>query len=282
MKHLIFFSLAMYIGQFTAQSPLVIGHRGCRGYYPENSIIAFQKALEQGVQGIEIDVVVNKDRQLVISHEPYFKSEFCLAPGGKEIKDEKVYNLYNMTQAEIATFDCGSKGNTKFPEQQRTSVIKPLFQDFVKEVITRPTTLLFEIKSEPKEYGISQPNPKEFVELILKEVANYPYPETLYFMCFDAQLLNELHRQAPNSKMVYLTYLPKSAENQQKQLTFKPFAFGMFYPTVKKRDVMYVKKNNIQLFTWTVNDENKAKKLAKMGVDALITDYPKRILEAIK
>lgn len=279
MKYLLLTINTLIISHFFSQQPLVIGHRGSRGYYPENTIIAFQKAIEQGADGIEIDVVVNKDRQLVISHEPYFKSEFCTGPNGQAIKNEKQYNMYTMTQKEISAFDCGSIGNPKFPEQQKVSAIKPLFQDFVKEVITKPTILLFEIKSETKEYGISQPHPKEYVEIILDEVKNYPFPEQLIFMCFDANLLNELHKQAPNVKIVYLTYLPKSAEKQQKDLTFKPYAFGMFYPTAKKRDVNYTKNNNIQLFCWTVNEVKHAEKLGKLGVDALITDYPKRILE---
>jgi glycerophosphoryl diester phosphodiesterase len=57
---------------------LFFGHRGCRGLLPENSIQSFQKAIELGVDGIELDVVVNKERQLVISHEPYFKASFCV------------------------------------------------------------------------------------------------------------------------------------------------------------------------------------------------------------
>lgn len=270
-------------GNLEAQTPLVIGHRGSRGYFPENTIIAFQKALEQGANGVEIDVVVNKDRQLVISHEPYFKKEFCVQPDGGPIKDEKKYNMYHMTQAEIEKFDCGKIGHPKFPEQEKVSAIKPLFQDFVKEVMmAKPTILLYEIKSEVPEYNISQPEPKAFMELIVKELEGYPYPEMIYFMCFDAQMLNEVHRVLPNAKTVYLTYLPKSAEKQLNDLNFKPTAVGMFYPTIKNRDIQFVKKNNMQVFAWTVNDSKVAKKLAKRGVDVLITDYPKRILEAIK
>ena len=56
----------------------IYGHRGCRGLYPENTITGFEKAIELGVDGIEIDVVVNKDSQLIISHEPYIDTNYCI------------------------------------------------------------------------------------------------------------------------------------------------------------------------------------------------------------
>ena len=77
------------------------GHRGCRGLYPENTIVGFKKAIELGVDGIEWDVVVNKDKQLVISHDQFFEREFCLMPDGSEISDEKATNIYQMSQIPI-------------------------------------------------------------------------------------------------------------------------------------------------------------------------------------
>jgi glycerophosphoryl diester phosphodiesterase len=259
----------------------IFGHRGCRGNYPENSILAFQEALKYGTDGLELDVVVNKDNQLVISHEPYFQKEFCWAPGKKEIENEKTYNIYKMSQAEIDQFDCGSKGNSKFPEQAKIAATKPLLSTFMNEVPLGNRILLFEIKSEPEEYGISQPNPKEFVDLILEETVNFKQ-ENLIFMCFDPAILEELHKRNVKNKMVYLTYLPKSAEKLLSELTFEPYALGMFYPTVSKASIKYLHDKKISVFTWTVNDSKKCKKLIKRGVDGIITDYPKTMLDLRK
>jgi len=258
----------------TTKTP-IYGHRGCRGNFPENTIIAFQEALKMGVDGIELDVVVNGENQLVISHEPYFKKEFCLTPNKKPIKDEKEHNIYKMTQSEISWFDCGSIGNPKFPEQQKLPAYKPLLSDFFKEVDLKDKVLLFEIKSEKEEYGISQPHPKEFVDLILAETKDYPKLENIIYMCFDPEILEELHRRKVTNKMVYLTYKPQSAKKHLKELTFEPFALGMFYPTASKTAISYLHEKNIKVFTWTVNDQKTGKKLIKKGVDGLITDYPK-------
>ena len=74
------------------------GHRGCRGLRPENSIPAFIKAIEIGVNTLELDVVVNKDLDVIVSHEPFFNHEISTGPGGKMIDEEseKDYNMYPM------------------------------------------------------------------------------------------------------------------------------------------------------------------------------------------
>ena len=58
------------------------GHRGMRGLFPENSILGFLKALELGVNTLELDIVMSGDTQLVVSHEPFISSAICQYPGG--------------------------------------------------------------------------------------------------------------------------------------------------------------------------------------------------------
>jgi glycerophosphoryl diester phosphodiesterase len=256
----------------------VFGHRGCRAHYPENSIIGFQKAIEMGVDGIELDVVVNKDKQLVISHEPYFQSEFCLDAQREKITNEKAYNIYEMTREEILLFDCGSIGNPKFPDQQRVSSHKPLLRELFSLVDLANVTVLFEIKSSPKEYGKSQPEPEEYVQLILKELETFPHRQNIIFMSFDPAILNEINKQTQEFKMVYLTYLPfRSARKFLKDVNFQPFALGMFYPTVSRKKVRYLHSREMKLYTWTVNEEKSARKLIRLGVDGIITDRPSKM-----
>ena len=254
------------------------GHRGCRGLLPENSIESFEKAISLGVDGIELDVVVNKNKQLVISHEPYFQSTFCLDSSGNPITNEKQWNIYEMSQAEIEQFDCGSKMHPRFEEQKKIGVHKPLLQELFEKVDLSKTKILFEIKSSPKEYGKSQPHPAEFIEIIFQEIANFPFKENLVFMSFDAQILEEIQRENPSYPCVYLTYLPyKSASSFLKHLTFKPFAIGMYYPTIGKKDSKFLHSMEVKLFAWTVNSSKIQKKLIRNKVDGIITDYPDRI-----
>src|SRR5215510_6152780 len=107
------------------------GHRGCRGLMPENSIPAFLKALELGVDTLELDVVVSRDGQLVVSHEPFFSADFTLDPDGKRIPREKQteYNLFRMDYAEIKKYDVGSIGNPRFADQVKVKTYKPLLSE---------------------------------------------------------------------------------------------------------------------------------------------------------
>lgn len=268
-------------------SVLIFGHRGCRGLMPENSIEGFQKALDLGADGIELDVVVNKDKQLVISHEPYFQSEFCVCQDGEKISSEKKYNIYEMTQDAIREFDCGSKGNRNYPEQEKFRMHKPLLSELLKAVDLSKTEILFEIKSVPKEYGVSQPEPKEYVRIIMKELDSFPFFENITFMAFDKQILEELklltdqNNKLENGcelKTVYLTYKPLiSARVFLNDLSFKPTALGMFYPTVNRKKARYLHHQGIKLYTWTIKNAYKAEQLKRKGVDGIITDFPDRI-----
>ena len=255
------------------------GHRGARGLFPENSILSFQKALEYPISGVEWDVVVNKDKELVISHEPYFKTSICQA---KNISaaELKTYNIYRMTQAEIEEIDCGTKYNPNFPEQLKTVSAKPTFKEVIQQINFQDKTILFEVKSEKKEYGISQPFPEEFAKLILDEVHLSGLEENIIFMSFDPKILNAIYSQDSSFRFIYLTYKPfKSVNKFLSDCNFIPFALGMYFPTITKGRSYALKNKGIKLFAWTVNNKEQTMDLIQKGVDGIITDYPDRINE---
>jgi glycerophosphoryl diester phosphodiesterase len=254
------------------------GHRGARGIYPENTIEGFKKALTFPIDGIEWDVVVNKEKQLVISHEPYFSSTFCLDKDGKKNDNEKDYNIYLMSQHDIESFDCGTKQHPRFPQQEKVKEYKPLAQACFDSIDFSSKIILYEIKSEKKEYGKSQPFPEEFAKLILAEVENFKFKENIIFMSFDPEILEEIQKITKNYRIVYLTYLPfKSSKKFLKDLTFKPYALGMFYKTIRKSKVKKLKQKGIKTFAWTVNSKKEAQKLIQRGVNGIITDFPNEI-----
>ena len=109
---------AQYIPKFDVQ-----GHRGARGLRPENTIPGFLVAIDSGVTTIELDVVITKDKQVVVSHEPWMSAAICLDPSGSPLqaKEEKKFNIYQMTYDEVKQFDCGSLGNTRFSAAEKNS-----------------------------------------------------------------------------------------------------------------------------------------------------------------
>jgi glycerophosphoryl diester phosphodiesterase len=83
-----------------------------------------------GADAIEMDVVISKDLQVVVSHEPWMNELFCSKPDGSKIeKDSQTkYNLFQMPYSEIRNFDCGKNGNPEFPSQKKFLLINHCFQ----------------------------------------------------------------------------------------------------------------------------------------------------------
>ena len=100
-------------------------------------------------------------------------------------------------------------------------------------------------------------------------------------MSFDKNLLEALYKKAPELRLAYLTYLPsKSANAYLKALSFKPFALGMYHRTMNKRKLKQLRNKNVSVYAWTVNTSSDAHKMMDLGIDAIITDYPKSIIKS--
>lgn len=108
-KVLLLSALALLVFNVSAQKKKfdVQGKAGARGIMPENTIEGMLKAIDLGVTTLEMDAVISKDKQVVLSQEPYFNNEISLQPNGKPItlKDQKNYNIYKMDYEEIKKFD---------------------------------------------------------------------------------------------------------------------------------------------------------------------------------
>ncbi|HMC00757.1 MAG TPA: glycerophosphodiester phosphodiesterase family protein, partial [Flavobacteriaceae bacterium] len=173
----------------------VQGHRGCRGLMPENSLPAFQKAIELGVNTLELDLTISKDKQVVVSHEPFMNHLICLDAEGKEIpkEDETKYNFYEMKYDSIKQFDCGSKVYERFPDQQKIKVYKPLLSEVFKlsEELNPNIRYNIEIKSHPKYDNVYTPEPKEFVKLVLNKIDDFGVFNRTNLQSFDTRVLEE-------------------------------------------------------------------------------------------
>ena len=258
------------------QQTKFIGHRGCRGTYPENTIEGFKKAIAYGADGIEWDIIVNKNNEIIISHEPYVDTTYCQSVN-EEISFTKQ-NLYEMSTDEIKLIDCGSKFYEKFPNQEKVIESKPLLKDVERELLGYEGIILFEIKSEPSLVNEYYPNPKEYADIIYNHVKDSPLKSNYIYMSFDPEILNELYTLMPKERYVLLEYNTfKGFSKLKESLKFTPHAFGLNYKIITPKFVNKSHKENIEVFAWTVNEIEMSNELIKIGVDAIITDYPNRI-----
>lgn len=265
------------------------GHRGCRGLMPENSLPAFQKALDLGVTTLELDVVISADRQVVVSHEPYFNSVFTTKPTGEAVtkSEEKSLTLYKLPYSEIKKYDTGRRGNASYPEQQKLPAHKPLLHEVIAAADAharktgRPLPRYnVEIKSEEKEYGVSQPPLPEFCNLVYNELRALP-PERVNVQSFDFNVLKHWKKEADAGRFSPKITLAALVNVQGpggtvKDLGFTPTIYSPYYALLTKGRVEEAHQLGMKVIPWTVNEADKMQKLKEWGVDGIITDYPDR------
>ncbi|OEK07202.1 glycerophosphodiester phosphodiesterase [Roseivirga misakiensis] len=276
----------MFFGSLTqAQTLDIQGHRGARGLLPENTIPAFIRAIEEGVSTLELDVVITKDKQVVVSHEPYMSSGICSKPDGTAVAsaESKSLNIYQMTYEQVARFDCGSRGNRRFPEQQKMSVGKPLLKDLINTVEKYLTdhnlpklSYNIEIKSSEKGDNEFHPGVGEFSQLVYALTTGMLPKDRFTIQSFDFRVLNHWHEAYPDITLVALIENTKGVESNLKALGFIPDIYSPNYRLLSKKAVELCHQKGMKVVPWTVNTLAVMKRLVAMGVDGLITDYPDR------
>lgn len=261
------------------------GHRGCRGLMPENTIPAMYKGIDLGVTTLEMDVVITKDKKVVLSHEPWFESEITTKPDGSFIPpaDMMKYNIYEMTYDEVKAYDVGMKPHPRFPQQKKIKVVKPLLSELIDSVVNYCRTrnlsmpsLNIETKCLPSGDNRFHPVPDEFVELLMSVIKDKKIEEKVIIQSFDPRSLKYLHEKYPAIRTALLIEDSevKDFESQLKDLGFTPTIYSPNQTIVDEDLVKLCHKKGMKVIPWTVNDKKQIKKLRKMGVDGIITDYP--------
>lgn len=261
------------------------GHRGCRGLMPENTIPAMIKAIELNVTTLEMDVVITKDKKVILSHEPWFGRDITTKPDGTFMgeREERRFNIYWMTYEETQTFDVGLKPHPRFPNQEKIKATKPLLSDVIdavnKEMMTRkrpPVRYNIETKTNPAGDAVFHPKPDEFIELLMGVIKDKGIEDVVNIQSFDFRTLQYLHEKYPSIKTAILIedFDKRTFEEQIKRLGFTPTTYSPHFSLVNESLVKKCHDKNIKLIPWTVNDKTRIDELLKLGVDGIITDYP--------
>jgi glycerophosphoryl diester phosphodiesterase len=268
------------------------GHRGCRGLYPENTIQAMLKAIDLGVSTLELDVVITKDKQVILSHEPFMSAEISTNPVGKFITaaQEKTYNIYQLDYAAVQTWDVGLKPHPRFPQQEKTPAKKPLLADVIDAVEAyirmhnlAPVQYNIETKSDPEGDDSYHPKPAEFVNLVLAVIQRKGIAPRTIIQSFDVRTIQLVHKQYPQLKTAFLVEntSAKKLNTQLKTLGFIPTIFSPAYQFVDQKLVDNCHKKGMQVIVWTVNTLPEMQKMLDLGVDGIISDYP-NLFSALK
>jgi len=236
---------------------LVFGHRGARAYAPMNTLPAFELAVQQGADGVELDVQFSRDRELVVIHDFTVDST---TDGEGRVKD--------MTLAQLKELDAGSW----FGDAFKGAHIPTLEEVF--EAVGNRLVINVEIKVESGSHN-------EIEQAIAGLIIRRSLQQRVIVSSFDLPVLERLRRLAPG---IPVGFLHSSTLNVTEISRLNDLHFEAVHPHHLLIDAAYVEwahANGYRVNSWTVNEPERALQLRNLGVDALITDNPDVVLRAL-
>ncbi len=253
--------------------PDIHGHRGSRGTHPENTLPAFREAVSSHIQVLEMDLHLTKDDVLVLSHDAKISPALCLDAKGKKVTSDIF--IRNLTLKEVKQYDCGALANPKFPEQVPVpGTTIPTFDEILDWVVQAAPGYLLNIETK-MDAGALNPDPRHFVTLITLALKKHGLLNRAILQSFDPSTLIAAKKINPSLALSFLTKEGTTFCSQAKQLGAK-YASPEF-SLLTKEIVRECHLNKIRVAPWTVNETADWAKVIAMGVDAIITDYPRKL-----
>ncbi|HLV38644.1 glycerophosphodiester phosphodiesterase [Xanthomarina sp.] len=226
-------------------SCLKIGHRGAKGYIAENTLESIQKALDIGVDGIEIDVHVCASGELVVFHDFTLDR---MTNGTGEIKKVSLSELKQL------------KVNNEF--------LIPTLEE-VLDVIDKKCFLNIELKGRH-----TAAKTCEVIQKHIREKA-WSYSDFIVssFQHFELEAVYKIDKNIP------LGVLSKASMTEATEFakTIKAAAIHPNYALLTSENIKLAQSNGYKVYTWTVNDEQTIKRMKSYGVDGIISDVPDRL-----
>jgi glycerophosphoryl diester phosphodiesterase len=232
---------------------LVVGHRGMKAFYPENTMISFQKAIEAGVDGIEMDINMTKDDQLVVIHD--IKVDRTTNGNGL-VKDFSLKELKNL--------DAGSHFSPEFKYEKI-----PTFEEFLELVKDKNLLLNVEIK----DYRIS------VVDKTIKMLEDYKLTDTYVITCFDADVTTYAHKNFGVKTQGFPEWYLK---NYNEETFSHYYSVGIGMKDLTKELCDSYKKMNIDPWCWCPDDEESVYKVMESGSTLVTVNNPFPALKILK
>lgn len=248
---------------------------------PENTLPAFEYALAQGVDALEMDLAVTKDNVLVVSHDPRMNPKICTGPEGSPLV------IREMTLAQLKQWDCGGKQNPDFAKQQSVAGTHvPTFEEVLKLAAGKKVDLNVETKIFLARPELTPP-PEEFARMVIETVRKHHMEDRLILQSFDWRTLESAKRIAPKVRLsaLYSSTLTDGTVRKDYLGDAKQAGYGIVSPhfrLVTKADVERAHQMGLTVVPWTANDAAIWDKLIDAGVDAIISDDPAALIAYLK
>lgn len=230
-------------------------HRGASGYAPENTLEAFSKAVEMKADGVELDVQLTEDGQLVVIHDELINR---VSDGKGRVVDHTLEELrrYNF--------------NRSYPNCRWADI--PTLREVLDLLKNTPLTVNIELKTGLVFYNGIEAK-------VLKAVRDDGMEERVVYSSFNHYSVMKIKELEPEAKVGFLDMdgiLDVAGYGKKYGVyALHPWIYHMQYPGYMDA----ARENGLAVHVWTVNMEYEMENMMDMGVDAIITNYPDRAVK---
>lgn len=239
--------------------PLVIAHRGASLEAPENTLAAFAQALEIGADGVELDLWQSKDHHLMVIHDNWLE-RLCGLNSSVE----------QLSLRELKHLDVGKHFSQKFLGE-RIPVLEEVFELLQGKVLINVEIKGLRIRGNGLE--------ERLVHLIRRKKMT----DQVVLSSFNVLALRRVHKIAPEIRRGLLLYERQFLHSKLGDWTrfLKPYSLHLSWGLLEEYPLALLHERGVQSWIWTINEEQEMKRLVEQGVDAIITDNPRKLIQLL-
>ncbi|MCY7786659.1 glycerophosphodiester phosphodiesterase [Bacillus inaquosorum] len=238
----------------------IFAHRGASGQFPENTMLAFEKGIEAGADGIELDVQLTKDGRIVVIHDERLDRTTSL----KGFVKDTAYDVI-MTANAAAGHD-----------QTYSDIKVPLLEDVLSWAEKKNFLINIELKNSVIRY-------EGMEEKVLEAVKRFNIEERVILSTFNHESLALCARRAPHIERAALTSdVLYQADRYITSIPASGYHPKLNSPATADKVLKKMRNSSIKVRPYTVNRPEDMKRLFEAGADGIFTDFPAMALALLK
>ena len=236
------------------EHPVVIAHRGFRSKYPENTLIAFDAAIQAGAPMIELDVTLSKDRKIVVIHDDTVNRT-----------TNGTGNVKALTLAELKNLDAGTWFDTAFQDERL-----PTLEEVVDMAVGRAA-----INIEIKQSAYESDDPPDSIEKqVMDLILEKNIGDAVLVSSFEKEILFRMRKLSPHIPVSFLTEVPYDDGILSTLKQIGAYSWNPDFRTVLHAHIQKIRYAGFRVMPFTINSETVAKKLMEAGISGFFTDDP--------
>jgi glycerophosphoryl diester phosphodiesterase len=233
--------------------PLIIAHRGASASAPENSLAAFQLAYDQKADGIELDVMLSADKELIVLHDEKV-----------ERTTDGVGNVADMNLTELKALNAAAKFKMGWPSKETLPLLSEVF-----DLVGKKMLINVELKNFKEPFN-------DLTQRVIALIETAGLEESVSLSSFNPFNLQVAKRCNPKIKRGLLTEGGKRGGLLRGALG-EVFSYDALHPYYEDVDMDLMRRlhgKHKQVNPWTVDDPQELLRLKDLGVDMIITNDP--------